>query len=253
MVLHIKHFIEAFHVRIWRITLIFPCNGHSKWPKLQYLFANAQAISMILLTVTFLLKVLEIGTENINDTTYAMLYCVMFTLITLKYVLFRMRRKRLHRLLAIVFQLEKTTSQSDQVEQSLITNCTKLMKWMAAICLISFVIAFCGLCFANFIQKERTLLFPSKLPATIDWQHNDLVFGLCCICQNFSTLFVLAVVSTVELFGPNLLMILNVYITILERRIGHIGWDWNESNTILHAAFRTEIINCIKFHRLCIR
>lgn len=253
MHLHIKSFVDSVHLRIWKLTLIFPLDGYSKWPKLQYLLGNTLFINTILLIMSLVMNLIAMGSNNINESIMVVLFCVIIITTTIKYITFRLNNKKLRKLIRIINKIEAMTSQSDRIEQSLIINCIQFMKRMEYfhVAVVSF--AHLSLCLISALKTERWLLYPSKMPSLIDWHNNSSMFALCNIWHTIYTIYSGILIATVEYFGIHLFLILNVYLEILERRVSRIGWDWNGKDATLPEKFRVDIITSFKFHKLCTR
>lgn len=242
----VNHFIETHHIRIWRLIAIL--QGHnSKWSTTQTIVVNAFLCIMFLCCLSFLLNVLESNTNDFQNITNSLILCVLSIVFTAKYWLFRSQRARFLRLFELVIQMEAMLRPTNRFEQSLIENGTKHMRRIGIACWTFCGVATFGWILACICGADRTLLFPTNLPSSIDWHQNDLVFALCNVWIFLNKIFVIVVAVPVECFGPNLFMILYVYLQILGQRISKIGWPKNlDEKSQLHSeTFHAEIIACI--------
>lgn len=238
--------MEQIHVRIWNMTEILPKTDQSKAKKAT---ARLMSISLVLLGVSLLFNLFV--NDNVSKEIVSM-HIVSVLMMSLKYVLFRSQRQRLTTVLRIVFQIESMTSKTNQYEQSLLENCSKTMRFLAAANsgLCTFALGMLGVTMV--ISTNRQLLYPSYLPPAIDWRNNNIVYGICICWQLITIAYAILLYVTLDLFGPNLFIVLNVFMQILERRLHQIGWKLQGKFSTDQSSLQSQLISAVRFHELCL-
>lgn len=244
-------FLEKFHIPIWRWSKIIECQDVRSTPStLHTAVAHGLLISSVYFWSSMLYNLLY---GDIAEKTFIWTIVLMSCLVCVKYCLFRAQRDRLDEIIETVKEIEQSTSTGSASEQQLLQSRVDVMKWISMSNVFTTSFALCALCLSIYSNAEPELLFPTKLPAWVDWRNHNWMYALCILWQCLSMAYMAALTLTGDFFGPHMFILLDTFLAILDQRIRQIGWNTNTASVHLEELFKRDLILCYQLHALCLR
>lgn len=182
----------------------------------------------------------------------------IFTLVSIKSVLFIWQKPMCVQILNLLRDIENSIDTKSEVEQIIVKKTLGQMRFIGKlIALCGFNAAFIHLIMTQFLSGQRLLVFPAILP--FDWLHNDYWFYGTLVYQMVFAMYSTIILATLDIIGPHIYMLLEAYLRILDYRVKSIGWqhqtpsEYGESSENFTAEGERKIVNCVKFHKQCLR
>lgn len=176
----------------------------------------------------------------------------IFTLVSVKSILFVRRQAKCIEILATIRRLEQAVQPMSDVEQAIVQKTVYEMLFIGKfIGVCAFSAAFIHVFMTQVLSRERLLIFPAALP--YDWMQSNALLHGTNVFQMFCALYSSAILATLDIIGPHLYMMLNAFVRVLGHRMATIGWDQEISGKIDDVATTRQILNCILFHEQCLR
>lgn len=180
----------------------------------------------------------------------------IFTLVSIKSVLFIRQKPTCVRVLALLNEIEASIDTESKVEQAIVKKTLRQMQFIGKlIALCAFNAAFIHFIMTQVLNVQRLLVFPAIMP--FDWQHNDYWFYGTIVYQMAFAMYSTIILATLDIIGPHIYMLLEAYLRILDHRVKSIGWKHDPAShpdpELFQADDERKIVECVKFHKQCLR
>lgn len=242
-----QHF-RAFFARNFFVWRIF---GHW-YPKEPKNGPSSNKVVAVILNVSFLFfwttqfMYLTGGVENLIVLTDIVTVGIIFFLATLKGALMIYNTERMERLLRMVDDMEESTKGSAE-EEAIVVATVPIMRlnWS--------IISVCGAVCATtqflktMVVSENILMHPSYIKKPFYTIDNTALYYVVNLIQYGMALHTGILLGTMETVGPNLMLVLNAYLKILNQRLMGLAWNTTNAETI------RRMRECVEFHKVCIK
>lgn len=256
--------IMSQHMRIWRICGYWP---RSKYTALYYVYSITLHTNVsVLLTFSILMSLTQATQmEQITDIT---LPAIVSIVTSIKGFLIYRNRKYISKLFGIMQQMEATgrgrraAEMWDIEQEQAILNgaqnvCTKMLIFILACTNLC-----CTMCYIlPYFRNGRVLMWPALVPW--NWHDNLVLYYATNTTLYAFTLVHGFMMSTGDVYGPSMYILLGAHFDILSLRLRNLGKrhqssaaaDPKEPLATVAATRRThlQLNECIKYHLMSMK
>lgn len=235
----------------WYLLGIWSLPSQTRWYSVYSIFANFTVL--IMFNIGLVLSLLD--ADNIDEIIKTLMFALSSVTLLIKAIIFVISVREIRQLIDLMKCLEAVSVTSSYERSKLVA--AKRKGALATIILIGGAIVVVTMITLNtFFQPERTLMFPSLYP--IAWQTNTLCYILAMSYQLTCTIFIATMIIAVDMWRPASIFMLAGFLDVLYGRMQRLGWSnvrHLKKTTELNRdrLHENELIDCIKYHILCLK
>lgn len=195
--------------------------------------------------------------NSIEDIVETLVFTASSLVTIIKVWIFLRSRRDVSKLINLVKRLE-TDSVTSLSERSILQAAKHKSMQATKFFVSSGVIGMSLLILNVFIQSKRSLIWSSVYP--MDWQSNYVWYTMAMIYQVVCTSFIAMLIVSLDMWRVAAFYLLAGFLDILSGRMQRLGWSktniLKKADLIMVKENRLndkEIIDCVKYHLLCLK
>lgn len=241
---------------IWRLVGIWPHPTDGVWYKL---YGHTVHATMLFLIAGMCMSVPEATTHQ--ELSNSILWMMAFSMLFFKCACVMRTRHRCEELIGLLGQLERTSTGSEYEQfylarpRVVATRLVTVMVTNAVSCVLLVYVYVV-------IQSESVLVWQTIHP--FNWNRHPVLYLIICTAQFLTAVAYHFVNSTINNYGPVMFMQLSAHLDVLGMRLVRLGYDKKtlavsavKANSVranfVGRQLEVELIECIEYHKLCLR
>lgn len=247
------------YIFIWRMFGIWPHPSDGMWYKL---YGHTIHATMLLLIAGMCMTIPD--ATNHQELSNSILWVMAFSMLVFKSACVMSTRRRCDELMGLLSQLERSSSESEQ-EQSCLARPQVIAARLLTVMVANAVSCALLVYFYAILQSDPILVWQTVHP--FNWNKQPVFYLVFCTSQLLTVVAYDFVNSTANNYGPVLFMTLSAHLDVLGMRLVRLGYDKKSFSNLVDSAVKVdtvhtqfvgrkldaELIECIEYHKLCLR
>lgn len=236
----------------WHYIGLWSLPTHRRRPCYTVYSVLANFIALFVFNVCILLSVFI--ASNMEDIVETFVIAASTVSALVKALIFLACRPDVSRLLDVMMQVEATSVTSPD-ELTILLAAKRKSVLATSIFTLNTVIAIVILFVNTLLQPERALMWPSLYP--IEWQSDNTYYAIAMIFQVACTFFIGSTIIICDMWRTTAFFLMAGFLDVLRGRMQRLGFinveDLKDIQLLEIDAHEQQLVECIKYHLLCIR